>query len=64
MIEIFRKYRNSLSEGINARNIETEEKQLKSLHNSMQKQKKHKKLYSLNVEEETFRLCSRLGISV
>ena len=60
----FRKHRRSLSEGINARSIETEEKQLESLHKSMQKLKKHEKLHSLNVEEETFRLCSRLGISV
>jgi len=58
----FRKHRRSLTKGINARNIEKEEKQLASLHKSMQKLKKHEKLYSLNVDEETLRLCSIMGI--
>jgi len=58
----FRKHRRSLTEGINARNIEKEEKQLASLHKSMQKLKKHEKLYSINVEDATMKICSILGI--
>jgi len=58
----FRKHRRSLTEGINARNIEKEEKQLENLHKCMQKQKKHEKLYSLNVEDAIMKICSIMGI--
>jgi len=37
-------------------------KQDESLHKSIQKLKKHKKLHSLNVEDATMKICSILGI--
>jgi len=58
----FRKHRRSLTEGINARNIEKEEKQLASPHKCMQKLKKYEKLYSLNVDDATMKICAIMGI--
>ena len=58
----FRKHRRSLTEGINARNIEKEEKQLENLHKSIQKLKKHKTLHNINVEDATMKICSIMGI--